>query len=771
MGEIYKHCKCSLAGGSVVAGAGPQKAALVIVGEGAGARELELRRPFVGPSGRLLDVVLQQAGVDRKDVYITNAVLCMEEPPRTPTAKEVKCCSGRLFNEVKARKPVVVLALGKIAMKALLGLNSPIGEERGAVRYSTQLGAYVVPTYHPAAVLRSPRLHRDLLHDIIKARDLATQPVQNVDCLSKIVVEYKVVTTLDGVLKLVEQYPGGGQLAYDVETSSDGSLLCLGVSCEPGKAVVLVGEALQKPHARECIDAWVADKVCVAQNAKFDIKTLWRHGFRGFHTGEDTMLMAYALDASVGGHGLKQLVREYLDFYDDYADSVAPYMRQGLETCPPDVLYKYNAYDAALTFMLANELRKRLDSNAQRLLNELLYPASDVLAQMEHDGVMVDTSYLESLDAKLTLEEDTLTQQLRDLAGVEFNPNSVPQLLNVLYNKLELPVPARISTDKEALKILIRFTGHPFPKLLQEYRGRKKFHTTYVRALLEAADPQGRVHTNFNLHVTTTGRLSSSRPLNLQNVPATEEARNAIIATPGYTLIEGDMSQSEIRCFCFLSRDTALRDALTSGVDIHTATAQLMFGVPADQVTPEQRQAAKRLAFSTLYGQSAQGLSAELECSIQEATDLQNKFFAAYKQGRAWMAEVRHRALADQQHITMFGRKLRYVITPENRAEVLRWAVNYPVQSLSSDITLAALVRLGKLATSGKLGDTRLLITVHDSILLETREDTAQIARVVKQEMEHQVGDGFVPFVTDVKIGKRWGSMERIDPLKNGLRA
>jgi len=751
---------CPLNGQVRVPGEGPDEAQLVIVGECAGAQELRVGRPFVGPSGELLNNVLNQAGVNRSECYITNTVCCMEYPPRTPKAKEIACCRERMLDEVKSHKPKVVLALGKIAMKALLGINRPIGDERGAIHYAEHIGAFVIPTYHPAGVLRNPRLHSDLLNDVRKAQYMITQP--NVSLQPQIAVDYTVVDTFDKLQQVIERYREPGPLSYDVETASDGRLLCLGVSCEPGVAVVITDDVLYREDAVQLTNEWLnGNKNRIAHNGKFDRQVLWRNDFRGLSTGEDTMLMSYVLNPVVGGHGLKQLVREQLDFHEDYAAVMRPYLKKGFEHSLPSERHRYNAHDAALTLLLANKLREQLDANDKRVLEKLLYPATDVLAEMEYLGIMVDIPYLTELDGKLFIEIEDLTSQLHEVAGMEFNPNSVPQLLNVMYKKLDLPIPTRLSTDKEALNILIKFTDHPFPKLLQQYRERKKFHSTYVRALLEHADTNDRVRTNYNLSSTVTGRLSSSKPMNLQNQPRTAEARNAFIATPGYTLVTCDLAQAEVRCWAYLSRDENLKQAIMSS-DVHVSTASLMFGIRSEEVTKAQRQAAKHLCFGIIYQMTPQGLAVDLGVSVVEAQELQRKFFSAYPKGYAWIMEIQKQLMRDLVYETMFGRKLRFTLTTKNKAEVLRQMVNHPIQNLASDITLDALIRIGKKIRAGEYGDTRLLLTSHDDILLETKENPLEIARMTKWEMEQPVGDGWMPFVADAKIGQKWGGMKDV---------
>lgn len=753
---------CPLNGCIKVPGEGPEKAPLVIVGEAPGVVELRMKRPFVGPTGQLLNTVLQQAGLKRKDIFITNAVICMPLPPVIPKAREINCCKERLLNEVRSRSPQVILALGRIAMKALLGINKSIKEERGTVRWADHLGAHVVLAYHPAHILRNPRLHRDLLADVAKAKSLAEHASTGaVSVTQPTTIEHTIIDDGNALLHYMNTTRSHPVVALDTETASDGKLLCVGLSVEEGKAVVVTERALQGTSS--ALGDWLAKKVCVGHNLKHDIKVLRAHGIWGVSTGGDTMLEAYVLNPLLGGHGLKQLVREYLDYYEDYSAEVEPYYKE-MENCPRELLYRYNAVDAALTLMLHRALACRLDGDDMRVLKQLLYPASDALADIEQLGVMVDLAYLNELDAALAEELKQIVSELHRVAGVEFNPNSPKQLLDVMYKRLGLPVPARLSTDKKALGILVQVCDHPFPPLLLKYRERHKFHSTYVKGLLRAVHPDGRVRTTFNLHTTVTGRLSSSNPTNLQNQPKTPEARNAFVATPGYTLVEADLKNAEVRGWAWYSRDEDLRRAIVeSGVDVHRATACLMWGLKPEEVTEEQRTYGKRLTFGTLYGMDAKTLASDLGISVPEAVELQNRFFAAYPRGREWIVEQQQQVREKGVFVTPFGRKLRFTHNPNDPSEIDRTAINYPIQSLCSDIALSALIRLRRKIKNGELGDTRLLLTVHDSILLETQENPVEeVAREVKKEVEQDVLDGWMPFEADVKVGKRWGELKEI---------
>ena len=740
----------------MVFGYGPDTADLVLVGEAPGDTEVLEGKPFVGRAGQLLNKVLEEVGIDRDACYITNAVNCRPVPHRAPKAKEIVACRNRLIAEIRQRAPRMVVALGNAAVQALMGRHN-MGDVHGTVNWCADVNAFVVPTYHPAAVLRSPGYYIDLIRDMQRAalylheKKVLTSVAQE--------VEYVTLHNHDHVLELVERLESLSEVAVDVETASDGSLLCIGLAWRGDKAVVVTKDALVDKRTVPMLNSALKGKVLIGHNLKFDVKQLWRAGVSDVRVGEDTMLMSYTLDERPGVHKLKPLVRQYLNV-PDYDAPIREYYSH-MEDCPPIELWKYNAYDAAYTYALRNVLRRELDADGTWLLHNVLYPAANVLACMEYTGIMVDREYLQGLASKLRDETQTLEQEMYHLIGRQFNPRSQKQLAQLLYHDLRLPIPdGRWSTDKDALAVIQDF--HPLPAKILEYRGKLKMLRTYVEALLDAADDEGRVHTNFNLHGTVTGRLSSSDPINLQNIPRTEEARNAFIATPGYTLVEADLSQAEVRVLAWYCKDPNLIKALAEGGDLHIRTASIMFRKKPEEVTKDLRQAAKRLSFATIYGQSVEALAKELGVSVTEAKELQEQFFSAFPRAREWIKAQQELALATGVVTTPFRRKRRFeYITRDNKAEVLRQAVNAPIQSVASDITLSALIRVGH-----KLGNnqnTRLLITVHDSILLETTEDPIEVARWMKQEMVGDVLDNTVPFDADVKIGPRWGSLKEVE--------
>jgi DNA polymerase-1 len=748
MAKVYNCTTCNLCKGIKIPATGPVNSDLMIIGGSPGYLELQNKLPLAGTASSFLNAALDKVGIVRELCYITNAVQCGDYKTLAKST-DAMCCRERLLAEIRAVKPKVIILLGKTAMKSVLGYTQALAEARGNV--SQFEGSQVIVTYHPSAMLKQPRLRRDLQIDINKVNELLSGKVTIVN--EPLTIKHTVLTTQEEVHRYcasTERYPDVG---LDVETSSRGRLLSLALAVSNGEAVVLADEAL---HATDALSKWFSTKRCIGQGIKFDLQVLRRHRITGVTTGGDTMLQSYIYDGTVGGHGLKQLVREHLNYFNDYSADTRQYIKH-MEDCPADKMYKYNAYDAALTFTLEHTLKDKLSADDQRVLDTLLYPGSDVLADMEYVGTTVDIPYLKQLDARMRPELEVLKKQLNRACGVDFNPNSPKQLQEIMYKRLGLPVPTKYSTDREALEMIIEFCPErEFPKLLLQYRALAKTHGTYVLGILNALDDAGRVHTHFNLHTTATGRLSSNEP-NLQNITRGSELRNIFVATPGWQLVEADLSAAEVKGWCWFSRDEALKRSLLSS-DAHKNTASLMYHILYEEVTKAQRQNAKTLTFGTLYGMTASTLAKKLGVTITEASNLQRQFFEGYAEGKAWIDRIIRQVQKDLIFKTYFGRTLRFF--PGH--QLPKQAVNFPIQNLASDITLSALIRFSKRIKNGDFGNTRLLLTVHDSILVETTENTNDVAREMVTEMSKDILDGYITFDADAKVGSAWGSMKEV---------
>jgi DNA polymerase-1 len=636
-------------------------------------------------------------------------------------------------------------------MKSLLPGSRSLADKRGSVFWSDKLQTNVLPTYHPAAVLRSPELYPDLARDILKAAQYA-QGTTQVDAGAPDIA-WDLITSQDALDALLGRFRFGGNAALDTEfasTQAQQKLLCLGISPEPGYAGVLTEQLLSDRLTINKLNYFLRGVCQVGQSYTADLKPMWKVGIKSATTGRDTLLEAYTLDERHGTHGLKYLAQRWLGV-NNYADPVSPY-KSHMEDCPPELMYPYNARDAAYTLMLEQELDRQLDDKARSVLNEILYPACDTLARMEVTGITIDRPYLEQLKDKMDWAVEAIQGEMNDVVGHEFNPNSFLQIQSILYEELGLPIPGRPMTDKKSLELISLVRPHPFLDLLIGYRQNYKLLSAYVNAMLKAADSDDRVHTTFKMAEAVTGRLSSANPA-LQNISRNKAIRRSFIATPGWTMVRADYSQIEVRMLCWLSRDEKLRETLTSGEDLHNRTAQILFG----EVNPVLRQKAKTFTFALLYQMTTKGLADALKVPLAEATRLQALFFEAYPQVKDWIEQTKGFVLENGYVETPFGRRRRFgLITNENRNEILRQAVNAPSQGGATDVMLKALARFDKRIQKGEIGNTRLLLTVHDEIITETREDPQEVGRILKSELEQTVLDGWVPFDVEVKIGQHW---------------
>ena len=406
------------------------------------------------------------------------------------------------------------------------------------------------------------------------------------------------------------------------------------------------------------------------------------------------------------------------------------------------------------------------DEDSMRLYRELELPLSRVLFEMEETGVRVDEEKFPEFSARYASEMETLTKRIYALAGCEFNLNSSMKLSEVLFEKLgystkgvKKTARGDYSTNAEVLEQLAG--EHEIARLILRYREIQKLRSTYIDGIRPLIK-DGIVHTTYNQTMTTTGRLSSANP-NLQNIPVRREEgrelRKLFIAREGNVLVDADYSQIELRLLAHFSGAKLLRQAYHEGKDIHAATASLIFKVPPEQVTPELRRRAKAVNFGIIYGISAYGLSKDVGCSASEAQSYIDGYFATYPEVREYMDENVRRAREDGYVTTILGRK-RYM--PELKSSSYttrsfgeRAAMNMPLQGSSADI-----IKLAMLAVRRRLQEeglhARLVLQVHDELILDTPEEEAErTAAVLKEEMEGAVKLE-VPLIADVSTGRSW---------------
>jgi DNA polymerase-1 len=371
---------------------------------------------------------------------------------------------------------------------------------------------------------------------------------------------------------------------------------------------------------------------------------------------------------------------------------------------------------------------------------------------------------MESMSAEFGKAMQELERQIERAAGRAFNVASTRELGQVLFDELKLPVQKRLktgpSTDQDVLEKLAEM--HPLPRLVLEHRSLAKLKGTYVDALPQLIEADGRIHTTYNQAGAATGRLSSQDP-NLQNIPIRTEVsrriRAAFVAPPGRRLLSADYSQIELRILAHFAEDPALLESFRTGEDVHASTAAETFGVARDAVTPEMRRIAKVLNFGIAYGLSAYGLSQRLDMPGAEAQGIIDRYFARYAGVKRWLEGAVETARTEGEVRTLFGRKREipeiHSRNPGLRQQAERMAVNTPIQGTAADVIKIAMIRVdGALRASGL--DARLLLQVHDELVLEVADrDLEPLGKLVREEMEGAAALQ-APLEVDVGHGRTW---------------
>lgn len=509
----------------------------------------------------------------------------------------------------------------------------------------------------------------------------------------------------------------------------------------------------------------------VGQHMKYDMHVLANHGIHMRGVQFDTMLESYVLDSVATRHDMDSLSLKYLGHstitFEDIAGKGAKQLtfnKIDIEKAGP-----YAAEDADITLRLHQRLWPELEAvpALKAVLTDIEMPVMPVLFEMEENGMLIDADRLHEQSQQIDQRLQQLEQEAHNVAGQVFNLGSPKQLGEILFTKLELPVKKKTptgapSTAEEVLQELAD-DGHELPQLLMEYRGLAKLKSTYTDKLpAMITTDTGRVHTSYHQAVAATGRLSSTDP-NLQNIPVRSEEgrkiRQAFIARDGYKLVAADYSQIELRIMAHLSGDESLLKAFAEGRDIHRHTAAEVFGSSEDDVTDNQRRAAKAINFGLIYGMSAFGLAKQIGVGRSEAQDYVNLYFQRYPGVRDYMDGTREKAKETGYVETIFGRRL---YLPEIRSKNVprrqhaeRTAINAPMQGTAADIIKRAMIRVSAwLKEAGY--DARMLMQVHDELVLEVRADQAEtFTEELKQQMQ-DAAELNVPLVVEAGIGDNW---------------
>jgi len=596
--------------------------------------------------------------------------------------------------------------------------------------------------------------------------------------------EYQVVLTENDLKAWAKKIDNCSVFAVDTETSSldtmTADLIGISLACNEGEGCYIPikhsYDGMPKQIPLNLIQKTLGtaitknQKKLVGQNLKFDLPMLNRHGIKVDEFLGDTMLMSYVLNSTGTRHGLDRLAVYYLNYepmkYEEVAGSASKQINFAQVEIPAATFYA--AEDADITLRLFNHLNKMLEDQPKliNLLTSIEYPMLQSLIRVETNGAKIDAQMLAKYSDELAIKIEELSKAAFKMAGEEFNMDSPKQLVEILYNKLDLPVLKKTpkgqpSTNEDTLQRLAE--EYDLPKIIIEYRGLAKLKSTYTDSLIKIQHPvTKRIHTSYQQAVTSTGRLSSTEP-NLQNIPIkTSEGRKireAFIAEKGNVLISADYSQIELRIMAHLSGDQNLTHAFNNNIDVHSATASEIFNISLEEVTPEHRRSAKAINFGLIYGMSAFGLTRQLGIPRHEAQAYLDTYFERYTGVRKYMDTTKELAKKNLFVETILGRKLHVAAINDSnglrRQAAERAAINAPLQGSAADIIKKAMIDVDQWIGNNN-SDIRMIMQVHDELIFEVKKGFADEAlKNITSLMESSVKLD-IPLIVDANTGANW---------------
>lgn len=664
------------------------------------------------------------------------------------------------------------------------------------------LDACVLHEYDVNAVLD---LFRDLEFRSLSRRLAEHSPLDAVDAPQIEETETVIVRTQTQLDTLVEKLKAADAIAFDVETTSLDKIsaelvgICLAVDPptayyipvghldragqnSSGQMNLFAGEPVLAPDqlplttVLDAIRPAMTDPEIgkIAHNAKYDFVVLQRHGLTVAPLTFDTMIAEWLSDPSTKFRGLKDLSRQRLGVEMQPIETLIgkgskqkSFAEVSIEDAAP-----YGSADADMTLRLVEPLRAELEEKGALDLLDLELQLIPVIADMEQQGIGIDAAFFERLSAEYSGQLAELEAEIHAIAGEPFNVNSTQQLSTVLFETLQLPTEGLkktrsgyFSTSASVLDSLHEVDETGIIDHILKYRELRKLKSTYIDALPDMVNPTtGRIHTSFNQTGAVTGRLASNSP-NLQNIPIrTEEGRQirrGFVPRPGHVFLAADYSQVELRILAHVSQDEALLNAFRDDQDIHRATAATVHGVEPDDVTFEQRRFAKAVNFGLMYGMGAYRLARDSDLTLAEAENFIKTYFERFPGVKQYLSETKQRARDNGYVETLLGRRRYFPIFKvrgrrnrqfEARAE--REAINYPIQGTAADIIKLAMIELHAQLTATY--DARMLLQVHDELLLEAPEAEAEAVKTLVEDTMRSAYKLDVPLKVEGSIGRNW---------------
>lgn len=647
----------------------------------------------------------------------------------------------------------------------------------------------------------------------------ATALIQNYSTIDNIYSQLESLDVKDGVKKKLAAGKESAEMSYDLATirrdvpidfdpkqniwklTSNGELYTLfhrlgfqkfidRWGLEPGEEAV-ASEKRESLEIRELTESdleWIKKTIAgeeyvavsVGENLDqiflCDGKAVYSARWNDFgESYNDFLRYVFSGEVKKAVHGQKELMRHLLDEKIDFGGFVfdtelAGYLLQSSESDYSVERLTMRYCDGELSGVEGIHALKPImdalmrEQGMRKLYYDIELPLCEVLAEMEREGFLVDRTALYNYGESMIGTIDQLQQQIWNYAGHEFNINSPKQLGEVLFDELYLPQGKKTKTGwSTSADVLEKLRNkHPIIQNILDYRTLTKLKSTYADGLLKVIDADGRIHTNFQMTVTATGRLSSTEP-NLQNIPIRKEfgseIRKMFVAAPGNVLVDADYSQIELRLLAHISKDTAMRDAFLSGVDFHTATASQVFNTPVEEVTARQRSNAKAVNFGIVYGISAWSLAGDIGVSTSEAKEYMDAYYEKYPGVHQYMEDIKDKAREDGYVVTLYQRR-RYL--PELKSSNFntrsfgeRVALNMPIQGTAADIIKLAMVNVANRLKKEKL-EGKLILQVHDELIVECPEKEAEtVSKLLAEEMENVIHLS-VPLSVEVKTGHTW---------------
>ena len=779
---------------------------LMVIGESPTAVECRQGQLMTGAGAQVLKETLQKVNMPYKDneVYYTTAVKCAvpkKKGQKFPASAPVNCRQF-LLAEIKAVQPKMILVCGATALATLMGRSDlKVTELYGRIveddlldkelKEVLQDSVSIIPIMNPGVLIHKPGDYKPFLSYLQLAstifnggNEVDTGETKWTVCDTK----EKCVALWKQMMALCKEEKAKGNnfyVSFDIETTGLDyrvvEFLVLGICFKKNEAYIIPREMREYAHNFLSGVPWR----CIWQHGKYDKKVMWRRGLANISIDEDTMYQHYVLDET-SAHDLGYLTKVYLNAKEYKYKMNQEWKNVELETYPQyfDALCERVAVDVDYTLQLYHVLDKELHREGNECLlkvyKELLIPAANFLSRVEQNGCLINAKYLDQLDVKyqgilagIMEEIETLAAPYWDpelykaqtgakSASPKFKPGSPAQMSWMVFDRLKLKprVKKGRSTGKDILNSI-----EDAPLLIKkvlEFRTVQKEHSTYVRGLLDLRDEDGRVRTNFTLHVTATGRLSSKEP-NVQNQPSANgvgNIRKAFIAPPGYILGEIDYSGAELRWLAFLSKDETLLKIFQEGRNLHKETAIKMFG---EHFTKQQKMIAKALNFGIAYGREAPSIADTFDISIEEAQGHIDNWFKAYPGAHAYLEWCAKQVELGNYLETPWGRRRRFgLVNPASLHSLQNEAKNFPIQSSSSDTLLWCCIQHEKELAEH---DIRIIDLIHDSVLVEIPANPEAIqwfGENMNKWMIQVTVDLFncpVPFKTDFEIGINWGEL------------